>query len=82
VSAGRVVSLVDGELLGEPTDVIRVDVDIRQGNSGGPLLDEEGRVVGVVFALDVSSGDGLVVPIGTLLERLEGRTLSAPTTDC
>jgi S1-C subfamily serine protease len=82
VSAGRVVSLVDGELLGEPTDVIRVDADIRQGNSGGPLLDEQGRVVGVVFALDVSSGDGLVVPVDTLLERLEGRTLSPPTTDC
>jgi S1-C subfamily serine protease len=82
VSAGRVVALVDGELLGEPTDVIRVDADIRQGNSGGPLLDEEGRVVGVVFALELGSGDGLAVPVGTLLERLEGRTLSAPTTDC
>jgi S1-C subfamily serine protease len=82
VSAGTVVSLVEGELLGEPADVIRVDTDIRQGNSGGPLLDDQGRVVGVVFALDLGSGDGLVVPVRTLLERLEGRTLSPPETDC
>lgn len=82
VTTGEVVSLVEGELLDEPADVIRVDAEIRQGNSGGPLLDDGGQVVGVVFALDVLSGDGLAVPIGTLLERLERRELSPPTADC
>lgn len=82
VSTGEVVALVEGELLDEPADVIRVDAEIRQGNSGGPLLDEDGRVIGVVFALDVSSGDGLAVPIDTLLERLDGHDLSAPTAAC
>jgi S1-C subfamily serine protease len=82
VSTGEVVSLIDGEMLGEPADVIRVDAEISQGNSGGPLLDDEGKVVGVVFAVDVGSGDGLVVPIDTLLDRLDDRELAAPTTDC
>jgi S1-C subfamily serine protease len=82
VTTGEVVSLIEGELLDEPADVIRVDAEIRQGNSGGPLLDDAGRVIGVVFALDVRSGDGLAVPIGTLLERLERRELSPPTADC
>ncbi|WP_245617756.1 S1C family serine protease [Nitriliruptor alkaliphilus] len=82
ISTGEVVSLIEGELLDEPADVIRVDAEIRQGNSGGPLLDEEGHVIGVVFALDVTSGDGLVVPIDTLLERLDGRDLATPTADC
>lgn len=82
ISTGEVVSLIEGELLDEPADVIRVDAEIRQGNSGGPLLDEEGHVIGVVFALDVTSGDGLVVPIDTLLERLDGRELTTPTADC
>lgn len=82
VSTGEVVSLIDGEMLDEPADVIRVDAEISQGNSGGPLLDDEGKVVGVVFAVDVGSGDGLVVPIDTLLDRLDGRELAAPTTDC
>lgn len=82
ITTGEVVSLVEGELLDEPADVIRVDAEIRQGNSGGPLLDEEGRVIGVVFALDVASGDGLAVPIDTLLERLDGRELATPDASC
>jgi S1-C subfamily serine protease len=82
VTTGEVVALVEGELLGEPADVIRVDAPIAQGNSGGPLLDEAGRVIGVVFALDVVSGDGLVVPVGTLLDRLGGASLTAPDGTC
>jgi S1-C subfamily serine protease len=82
VTTGTVVGRVDGELLGEPAPVLRVDATIRQGNSGGPLLDEEGRVVGVVFALEVGTGYGLVVPVTTLLERLEGEGLTEPTGAC
>lgn len=82
VSTGEVVSLIEGELLDEPADVIRVDAEIRQGNSGGPLLDEDGSVIGVVFALDITSGDGLAVPIHTLLSRLDGHDLATPTADC
>jgi S1-C subfamily serine protease len=82
VTTGSVVGLVDGELLGEPSAVLRVDATIRQGNSGGPLLDEDGRVVGVVFALEVGTGYGLAVPVTTLLERLEGEGLTPPTGVC
>lgn len=82
VSTGRVVDRVDGEVLGEPADVLRVDARIRQGNSGGPLLDEQGRVVGVVFALEVPTGHGLAVPVEVLLDRLERGPLLAPTGAC
>lgn len=82
VSTGEVVALVEGELLDEPADVIQVDATIRQGNSGGPLLDAEGRVVGVVFALDIASGHGLAVPIDTLLDRLDGAALTPPAAAC
>lgn len=32
------------------TDIYQLNADVRQGNSGGPLVDETGDVVGVVFA--------------------------------
>lgn len=78
VTSGTVRGFVDGELLGEPADVLQIDAEIRQGNSGGPVLDMEGRVIGVVFALDASSGFGFAVPVATLLDRLEGPALAPP----
>jgi S1-C subfamily serine protease len=49
--------------------LIQVDAAVNPGNSGGPLLDRSGRVVGIVTALinptkqDVFIGIGLAVPI-------------------
>ncbi len=78
VSPGRVLGMVDGTVLGEPAEVIRVEVEIAQGSSGGPLVDRDGLVVGVVFAIEVDAGIGLAVPVETLLERLDAGELVAP----
>jgi S1-C subfamily serine protease len=49
--------------------LIQVDAAVNPGNSGGPLLDRSGRVVGIVTALvnptnqDVFIGIGFAVPI-------------------
>ena len=49
--------------------LIQVDAAVNPGNSGGPLLDRDGQVVGIVTALinptkeDVFIGIGLAVPI-------------------
>jgi S1-C subfamily serine protease len=51
------------------TGLIQIDAAVNPGNSGGPLLDREGRVVGIVTALinpteqHVFIGIGLAVPI-------------------
>lgn len=38
------------ERLSSTLSVLRIRADVRRGNSGGPLLDRHGSVVGVVFA--------------------------------
>ena len=57
-------------------DLIQADVDAHGGNSGGPLLDDFGNVIGLSVAgyvrgdADVS-GLNLFIPIGAALEALD-----------
>ena len=50
-------------------DLIQFDAAVNKGNSGGPLLDRRGQVVGIVTGLvnpseqDVFIGIGFAVPI-------------------
>ena len=56
----------DGSVL---TGLIQIDAAVNPGNSGGPLADRDGHVIGIVTALvnpteeDVFIGIGLAVPI-------------------
>lgn len=44
-------------------DAIQVDVPINYGNSGGPLLDESGKLVGIVFAgIEQFEGVNFAIP--------------------
>jgi S1-C subfamily serine protease len=65
-SEGRVIDRVDGTPFGESTTTLRLTNRIVPGNSGGPVIDADGDVVGVVFALEVATGHGLAVPVETL----------------
>ncbi len=67
VTAG-VVSGIGGTLAtpGGVVDVIRTDAAVNRGNSGGPLVDREGRVIGINVALRGSLG--LAVPIDIALD--------------
>ncbi|HEX4307385.1 MAG TPA: MarP family serine protease [Solirubrobacterales bacterium] len=59
--------------------------DVRSGNSGGPLLDREGKVVGIVFAATTSGpAGGFAVPAAEVREALrhasEGPVSTGPCT--
>jgi S1-C subfamily serine protease len=60
----RQIEGVTGDLI---EDVIQIDAAINPGNSGGPLLDSQGRVIGVnsqILTLSgTSSGLGFAVPM-------------------
>ena len=61
-AVGRRITAPDGAPI---RDAIQTDAAVNPGNSGGPLLDDRGRVIGVIAQ---SRGDGLsfAVPIDTL----------------
>jgi S1-C subfamily serine protease len=82
ITHGRVLGYRDGRTLESsiafPGQVMEVSAPVKHGNSGGPLLDARGRLVGVVFAAQpgasyaASSGLTYVLPLGsvdTLLRR-------------
>jgi 2-alkenal reductase len=54
----------------QTTGAIQTDAAINHGNSGGPLLDARGRVLGINSQIQTSSGDGsgvgFAVPIDTV----------------
>jgi S1-C subfamily serine protease len=57
------------------TDVIQTDASINPGNSGGPLLDAQGRVIGINSQIATGGGQGSVgigfaVPINTVKHLL------------
>ena len=83
-----IVSALDREIDSQTdrtiTGVIQTDAPINPGNSGGPLLDRDGRLVGVNTAIKSPSGGnvgiGFAIPVDTvnpvvteLIQR--GRTL-------
>lgn len=72
----RSIPVGDGEL--ELKGLIQFDTAVNPGNSGGPLLNRQGQVIGVVTALANPSdqnffvGIGFAVPIGTAVSAVGG----------
>jgi len=74
---GRLFELTDGEVVdfapgfAGARRAIRFTSHVEPGNSGGPLLDDSGNVVGVVYAKEVRTGLGLAVPISEVISQLK-----------
>ncbi len=66
-SLGRTMKSIDGRLM---RGIIQTDAAINPGNSGGPLLDGEGRMIGINTAIfspvGASVGIGFAVPVNTI----------------
>jgi S1-C subfamily serine protease len=61
--------------IGELHDLIQTDAAINSGNSGGPLIDREGRAIGINTAIASASGGsdgiGFAVPIDQAAQILD-----------
>ena len=70
-SLGRTMRAVNGRLI---RDIIQTDAAINPGNSGGPLLDGDGKLVGVNTAIfspvGGSIGIGFAIPSNTVKKAL------------
>jgi S1-C subfamily serine protease len=64
---GRTINAVTGRPI---EDVLQTDAAVNPGNSGGPLLDSAGRLIGINTAIyspsGSSAGIGFAVPVDTV----------------
>ncbi len=78
---GTAIEVTDGADYGSDR-VVLIDAKIRHGNSGGPIVNSAGLVVGVVFRF-ITLGDdtGLAIPVTSLRKELDGTNMVA-NPDC
>ncbi|RLY94285.1 serine protease [Kocuria tytonicola] len=69
---GEAVAPVQNVTTGETQtrSIIQIAGKVEQGNSGGPLLNVSGHVVGVVFAKAVQGEAGYVIPVDRVQQAL------------
>jgi S1-C subfamily serine protease len=85
VTAGVVSALnrdLDAPGVRKMTNLIQTDTSINPGNSGGPLVDSQGRVVGITTAMmPMAQGLGFSIPLDTVksaVARINQRRTSSP----
>ncbi len=86
---GGSLTVTQGQVIGSTTDplnanlgeVLVTDAPVEPGSSGSAVLDDEGRVVGVVYAKS-ASGQSYIVPVSTLAAVLADTAAFTPTTTC
>lgn len=67
---GIVIDQLQGPVLGEPSNVLRVKAVVLPGYSGGPVLNARGELVGVVYAVGRDTRYALAIPASSVAQWL------------
>jgi S1-C subfamily serine protease len=82
-TSGQLIDMPRGRrFLGEPDRVLRMGTSVRPGNSGGPLIDDDGEVVGVVYAYEIATQYSLAIPLLRLRASLRDPAAFEPVRPC
>lgn len=69
--AGLAQTVTTGIISNDQDDLIWTDAAINQGNSGGPLFNSAGEVIGInTWGLDDAPSIGIAIPVRRLCDRL------------
>ena len=82
VTEGRVEAYETDPYFDTESPVMMAKLEIRPGNSGGPALNEDDEVIGVVYAIELQTKLAMIVPLSTLDDLLDDEGLLAPVEPC
>jgi S1-C subfamily serine protease len=81
VTTGTVIGTAHDPLNANLGEVLITDAPVEPGSSGSAALDEEGHVIGVVYA-KTADGQSLLVPLSTLQQMLDDDASFTPAATC
>lgn len=79
---GHVIDFVSGEMFMEPGMTMRLNAPIAPGSSGGPVVDNDGDVVAIIFAIERDTGHALAVPIENLQAAVDSDAFTVRPPAC
>jgi S1-C subfamily serine protease len=62
IRPGVALGYISAKWIGAPEKVLEITARVKHGDSGGPVFDAAGDVVGVVFAWEIHSRNAIAVP--------------------
>ncbi|WP_029252669.1 S1 family peptidase [Paraoerskovia marina] len=81
ITQGEVVGTTKDPLNSTLGEVLVTDAEVEPGSSGSAALDDDGNVIGVVYA-KTASDQSLLVPVSTVQALLEDDGAFAPVASC